>query len=90
MVFFFGVALTRSATLHKPSESWSKDSTVSTPGGQEQAFSTSLCVFFRAVFVATWKPAGQLSSGTPNKPCNQRSHTHTYSLYYKSLFTLFH
>lgn len=69
----FGVVkLTRSATLHKPSESWSKDSTVSTPGEQEQAFPTRRSVFLRAVSVAAWKPAGQLSSGTPNKPCNQR------------------
>lgn len=62
------IELTRSATLHKPSESWSKDSTVSTPGEQEQAFSSRRPVFLRASFVATSKPAGQLSSGTPNKP----------------------
>ncbi len=74
-----GDVLTRSATLHKPSESWSKDSTVSTPGGPEQAFPSKRSVFFRAALVAAWKPSGQLSSGTPNKPWNQRSHTHTHT-----------
>lgn len=68
MCSFKSIELTRSATLHRPSESWSKDSTVSTPGEQEQAFSSRRSEFLRASFVATSKPAGQLSSGTPNKP----------------------
>lgn len=77
--------LTRSATLHNPSESWSKDSTVSTPGGQVQAFSSRCSAFLRAVFVATWKPAGQLSSGTPNKPCKQEGTSTVTALVFISL-----
>lgn len=69
--------LTRSATLHRPLDSWSKHWTVSTPGGEEQALSSRSSVLCRAAPVATWKPAGQVSSGTPNNPCNHRSHKNT-------------
>lgn len=78
-LWFKSKELTRSATLHKPSESWSKDSTVSTPGEQVQALSSRRSVFLRASFVATSKPAGLLSSGTPNKPY-QDMHRHKVSV----------
>lgn len=70
---FVGVGLTRSATLHSSSDSWSKHSTVPTPAGEEQACPTRRSVFLNAVFAATWNPSGELSSGTPNKPCNQKA-----------------
>ena len=60
--------LTKSATLHKASESSSKRSTVCGPGGREQARATSCSVLLRALSWATRKPSGALSAGTPKRP----------------------
>lgn len=68
-------SVTRSATLHKLSESLSKVSTVTRPGGVLQAFSTSRSVSCRAFSWITSNPSVQLNSGTPNKPYTSIKHT---------------
>lgn len=62
-------AITKSATLQRLSESWSKVSTVRAPGGLLQAVSTNCSVSLSARCWATSKPAGVLNPGTPNNPC---------------------
>ncbi len=66
---------TRSATLHKLSDSWSNVSTVTAPGGCVQALWTRNSASLRAWCWAIWKPAGPLSSDTPNRPWEQRGKT---------------
>lgn len=71
-----GPSLTRSATLHKESESSSKMSTVRGPGGVAHTRRTSCSVFLRAFSWATRNPSGALSSGTPKRPWNPKKSSH--------------
>lgn len=69
-------SLTRSATLHKESESSSKMSTVCGPGGVAHTRCTSCSVLLRAFSWATRNPSGALSSGTPKRPWNPKNSSH--------------